>query len=237
MRHLHVFHGHNSLVMGLAYSPDHRYVLSGSWDGTLRLWRLPDADLDGQSNTGSPSVETTTYTFKGNDSLRDLIAPDKYHRVRPTSGGLEILPLRFDRKTGWHPKGGHGHIQTKATFVIPTVVDFEVYSLKDANFDVTLGLFHKVLLRWGIYGNTRTFVEIAGEKIEVPHMRIVPDRLYHVTIAIDVNRTLDIKIDGKTLLERKLPSNLDLRGPVVLLGGGYGHFIHQAVKVKGKRLN
>ncbi|HEV3261717.1 MAG TPA: serine/threonine-protein kinase [Gemmataceae bacterium] len=176
--------------------------------------------------------ETHTYTFKDTDSLRHLDGSDRYHRIRPNSGGLEVLKLKYD------PKQGHGGIRTKANFTIPIVADFEVFSLEDGNFDITVGLFHKVLFRWGIFGNTKSFVKIPAEReFEVQHLRIVANRLYHVTMAIDLNRNLEIKIDGVRVLARNLAANVDLKGPVVLLGGGYGHYVVQSLTVKGKRLN
>lgn len=36
------FSGHNRRVSSVAFSPDERYVVSASWDGTVRFWRLPD---------------------------------------------------------------------------------------------------------------------------------------------------------------------------------------------------
>jgi WD40 repeat protein len=41
LRELRRFQGHNSMAQGVAFSPDGNYALSGSWDGTLRLWKLP----------------------------------------------------------------------------------------------------------------------------------------------------------------------------------------------------
>jgi tRNA A-37 threonylcarbamoyl transferase component Bud32 len=36
------FHGHTAKIMSVAFSPDGRCALSGSMDGTMRLWRLPE---------------------------------------------------------------------------------------------------------------------------------------------------------------------------------------------------
>ena len=36
--------GHESRVMAVAFSPDNRWVVTGSWDSTARLWDLKVAD-------------------------------------------------------------------------------------------------------------------------------------------------------------------------------------------------
>jgi WD40 repeat protein len=36
------FKGHTETIWGVAFSTDDRHAISGSGDGTLRLWRLPD---------------------------------------------------------------------------------------------------------------------------------------------------------------------------------------------------
>jgi WD40 repeat protein len=40
-KELRRFEGHRSTVVGVTFSPDGQYALSGSFDQTLRLWRLP----------------------------------------------------------------------------------------------------------------------------------------------------------------------------------------------------
>jgi tRNA A-37 threonylcarbamoyl transferase component Bud32 len=41
-REAHRFKGHTAKIMSAAFSPDGRCALSGSMDGTMRLWRLPE---------------------------------------------------------------------------------------------------------------------------------------------------------------------------------------------------
>jgi WD40 repeat protein len=40
-KQIRCFTGHTDRVMSVAYSPDGQFALSGSIDGTVRLWRLP----------------------------------------------------------------------------------------------------------------------------------------------------------------------------------------------------
>ena len=41
-KELRRFKGHTETIWGLAFSADDRHAISGSGDGTLRSWRLPD---------------------------------------------------------------------------------------------------------------------------------------------------------------------------------------------------
>jgi len=37
----HVLRGHTSWVMGLAFSPDGKWIASASLDGTVKVWKAP----------------------------------------------------------------------------------------------------------------------------------------------------------------------------------------------------
>jgi len=41
-KELRRFEGHTETIWGVAFSPDDQQALSGSGDGALRWWRLPD---------------------------------------------------------------------------------------------------------------------------------------------------------------------------------------------------
>jgi WD40 repeat protein len=41
-KELRRFKGHTETIWGVAFSADDRHAISGSGDGTLRLWRLSD---------------------------------------------------------------------------------------------------------------------------------------------------------------------------------------------------
>jgi WD40 repeat protein len=40
-RETHTLKGHTSGVMWVAFSPDGKRIVSGSWDNTLKLWDVP----------------------------------------------------------------------------------------------------------------------------------------------------------------------------------------------------
>jgi len=54
--------GHSSYVNAIAISPDGRYIVSGSWDGTIKVWDMGEgrllitmvADADGNWAVGTP---------------------------------------------------------------------------------------------------------------------------------------------------------------------------------------
>jgi WD40 repeat protein len=41
-KELHRFDGHTAAVTNVVFLPDGKFALSGSFDNTMRLWRLPD---------------------------------------------------------------------------------------------------------------------------------------------------------------------------------------------------
>ncbi len=51
------YHGHNRLVLAVAWSPDGKYIASSSFDGTLQVWR--PAQEDGETN-----IETSDFTYR-----------------------------------------------------------------------------------------------------------------------------------------------------------------------------
>ena len=40
--------GHTDWVRGLAVSPDGQWIVSGSWDATVRIWQLSDGMCGGR---------------------------------------------------------------------------------------------------------------------------------------------------------------------------------------------
>ncbi|KIN98727.1 hypothetical protein M404DRAFT_61478, partial [Pisolithus tinctorius Marx 270] len=52
----HVLHGHTSFVNSVAFSPDGKRIVSGSWDETVRVW-----DVEGGVQIGSPLEGHTSY--------------------------------------------------------------------------------------------------------------------------------------------------------------------------------
>jgi len=42
---IRTFEGHTDWVTSVAFSPDGKYILSGSWDTTLKLWDIETGRL------------------------------------------------------------------------------------------------------------------------------------------------------------------------------------------------
>lgn len=175
-----------------------------------------------------PPVPVSTFSFRGPAALAELNLKDTRHRIRPNGGGLEILKAP-DLKTP------HGTIRTRAEYAGPIEARFEVFAQEDACYDVYLGVYNCCYLRWGIYGNTRTVVHVGGRDVEVPHPRIVPNRLHVVTLSVDADRRAEVRIDGARVLEQAIAPRAELRGPVYLLQGGFGHYVVQALTITARR--
>ena len=92
----HVFRGHTDPVQSVAFSPDGRHILSGSWDWTIQVW---DAQTGGQ--VGNP--------LQGHTSSVNSVAfsPDGRHIV---SGSWDHTIRVWDAQTGGqvgNPLQGH----------------------------------------------------------------------------------------------------------------------------------
>ena len=44
MAQMQVWEGHSAMVSSVAVSPDNRYMVSGSWDGSVRVWERPTSN-------------------------------------------------------------------------------------------------------------------------------------------------------------------------------------------------
>ena len=89
-----IFSRHTGRVSSVTYSPDGRYIVSGSWDKTVRVW---DAE------TGEPIRELPC-----NDDVNGIaFSPDGHH----IAAALDDSTVRIWDSTTWEPAGSplRGH--------------------------------------------------------------------------------------------------------------------------------
>lgn len=79
----HLFFGHEGWVWAIDFSPDGRWIASGGWDHTIRLWPGPDLS--------KPPLQKPPY--------RDALA------VLRSRTNLRAVP-NPQYPTGWRPKTG-----------------------------------------------------------------------------------------------------------------------------------
>jgi WD40 repeat protein len=100
---------HSKRVSSLAFSPDGRTLVSGSWDGTVRFWdpgtgqelRRAEEGLGTMAVASSPDGKTTLAMIGGNTLLlRDLASGKELHRLEhPGSGHFAAVAFAPDGKT------------------------------------------------------------------------------------------------------------------------------------------
>jgi WD40 repeat protein len=88
-RTLETAHGHCAPVTCLSLSPDSNYLVTGSKDTTVLLWRIHRAFTSHSSKVSEPSTGTGTSTSTSSTTLSNILA-DK-SRKRHIEGPLHVL--------------------------------------------------------------------------------------------------------------------------------------------------
>ena len=57
--------GHADVVFSVSYSPDGKKIISGSWDGTLRIWDAQSGTLENVLRGHTDKVNTVRYSSDG----------------------------------------------------------------------------------------------------------------------------------------------------------------------------
>lgn len=85
-KHLGTFVGHTDTILATAISPDERFLVSGGFDGTLRLWNLKTHEL-------------VVTLFRAIDGKWVMWTPQGYYAASPGA----------DAMVGWHINNGPQH--------------------------------------------------------------------------------------------------------------------------------
>ena len=85
---------HRLGVAEATFSPDGKYALTGSWDGTARLWAVPNA-LEDEQERIEAWVETMTGLRISPTAGGELLKPDEWRKRREQLDRLGGPPIRI----------------------------------------------------------------------------------------------------------------------------------------------
>ncbi len=123
------------LIWDVAVSPDGRYVVSGGWGDTTRVWSLPSGDMLQSHAATDQSVQGVAFTADGKHFVSSSQRDGTVY-VRETEEGLERAALRnySGRDVAVHPRGemlaatsGEGVRVFRLNLDLPTDAEVERY--------------------------------------------------------------------------------------------------------------
>jgi WD40 repeat protein len=91
-REIRTFQGHSDAVQRVAFSPDGRTVMSGSWDTTLKLWDVATAKIIRTFKGHAKIVMRVTFALDGRTALSNSL--DKTLKFWDLRTGEEIRSMR-----------------------------------------------------------------------------------------------------------------------------------------------
>ncbi len=81
----HVLEGHQEAVRSLAYSSDGKFLASGSFDGTIRIWDVPSGSLKESFNAHDDAIRSIAFSPDGD--LLASVSFDQILKIRDLSSG------------------------------------------------------------------------------------------------------------------------------------------------------
>ncbi len=93
--------GHGDWVESIAFSPDGRLLASGSWDGTVKLWRVSDGRLVRTLTRGRVRVRSIAFSPDGRLLAAGTGFPDGTIKVWRVRDGKLLCTRRADPSAVW----------------------------------------------------------------------------------------------------------------------------------------
>ncbi len=177
---------------------------------TIRKEPEPVAMQETTSPTTSvaPPAVQTVYDFKNRDTARDFRFDGQY-------------VLQFGELHIYDDNQPVSNAFSRKEFGYPLEVRYQLHCFPARTAHIALG-YGPIRFLWGFDKNTTTAVKIGDAHINLPHKPVVPAQTYRISLSIDAERTLRIRIDDELLFEDRISPDVDLAGPIVLGAGDSG---------------
>lgn len=126
---------------------------------------------------------------------------------------------------------GSGRAVSKIKFRPPIEIHIQAFCLPDGGYDFFIEMFGRIGLYWGTFANRVTEIKVGPKRSHVRHKRFKVNELNDIVLSVDNDRKLTITLNGTAVYSTVVADDIELEGPLVILGG-QGHTVYKSVTIR-----